>query len=276
MQVLNKILVSKKFQKLVNKNKISRFFGWLAGKEIPHFILKSIINKFIKSYHIKIEDFNFDIHKVKTFNQFFSRQFKPGVRSFGSGIASPVEGFLAAYGTIDQGMMFQVKGNNYFLSELTGNDEFSSNCTSFCTIYLSPADYHRVHAPFDLKITSLKYIPGDLFSTSRGTLESQKNVYCRNERIVLKGNCEHGFFFLILVGAIVVGKIKLKFDTIETNQKKSATNKNFVPPIQLRKGEELGWFEMGSTVILSLGNNLLSTINQEFHSKILLGETLCI
>ena len=141
---------------------------------------------------------------------------------------------------------------------------------SFATIYLSPADYHRVHLPLDGTITNIKKIPGKLFSVSKKTVEKINNIYCRNERVVIQGTSEFGRFYLIMVGAIVVGKIKLSFIPQELQ-----FNENYSVNIPMKQGDEVGYFELGSTILLIMESNHLAKINYSEHQKIYLGNKLC-
>lgn len=275
MRLINKFLVSTKFQRNVNRRKLSRMFGWISDSKRPRMLLRTAIKKYVRGFKINMEEYEFDINTCIRFNDFFSRKFKPGMRIIGQGLVSPVEGFVAAFGNMASGMLYQVKGSEYSFDDLVGEKTDFEKHSSYLTIYLSPANYHRIHAPFDLTIEEIRYIPGTLFSTSWGTLEKEKCIYCRNERIVIKGNSEYGRFFFILVGAIVVGRIRLSFDELVTNKKqKDRKEKKYTPPLTMLKGEELGWFELGSTVVLALDSHILAGLNREINSPILFGETI--
>lgn len=276
MRLLNKIFVSAWFQRIMNRNKLSAFVGRLADKQLPGWILKSFIRRYIKSFKIDITEYDFKLNTVKTFNEFFSRKLLEGRREFKAGIASPVEGFVSYFGKIVNQELVQVKGRNYSFGELIGESAAHCEESSYVTIYLSPADYHRIHAPFDMQIEYMRYIPGTLLSVSLDTIAREDKVYCRNERIILKGKSEYGDFCFILVGAVIVGKIKLSFDDTVSNCKKSLIEKEFNDPVIIKKGSEIGCFEMGSTVILTLNNDRLADINRGLNSRIILGESLCL
>lgn len=269
MNFIQNILTSITFQKLVNQKKISAFFGWLSNAHIPPRLLRRVIRKFIKTHQIDISQYDFDITKVKSFNEFFIRKLKSGQRVFDGKICSSVDGFISSFGPISHNQLFQVKGNYYPL-EMLLNQEESFHNGSFITTYLSPADYHRVHVPFDATITKVKKIPGKLYSVNKKTIETIDKVYCRNERIVLEGIASFGKFYLVLVGAIVVGKIKLSF----TNQILKF-NETYSYNISLKQGDEVGYFELGSTVLLILESNDLANLKFSPHQKIHLGDKLC-
>ncbi len=274
MNALNKIVVNPYFQQLVNTNAVSRLFGWIARCHIPRPILGKIIFNFIRSYKINMDDYEINLEKIKSFNEFFGRKLKPGIRNMAPGIISPVDGFIANYGLTQQGQILQVKGSKYSIEQLL-QKEYDIEDSSFLTIYLSPADYHGVHAPFDMFIEEMNYIPGKLFSTSRSSLLKFKNIYCRNERVVIKGSGNGMHFYLVLVGAMLVGKIKLTFCQIETNKKGKANSFYYKEPLYFGKGDELGHFEMGSTVVLIADNAVFNTVAKKELDKITFGETLC-
>jgi len=242
--------------------------GRLSSGKMPANVLRRAIKSYIRAYHIDMNQFDIDLKKVKTFNQFFTRPLKPGMRRFEGQIAAFSDGFISAFGPIIDQQLFQVKGSNYLLSELLQEENiFISG--SFATIYLSPADYHRIHMPFDGTITSIKHIPGKLYSVNKKTVSRISKLYCRNERTVLSGTSAFGAFHLILVGAIVVGRIVLSFTDLKPV-------KGIAIPVNhsLKQGDELGWFELGSTVVLVMESQHLAELAYHPHQKIQLGNKL--
>lgn len=273
MNILNKIIVSPAFQKIVNRNQLSAFFGYLSNKHFPKFFLKYVINKYIKSYNISIEKYDFDINNVNTFNEFFTRKLKADSRKLSTGIISPADGIVGQKGAIISQQLYQVKGKEYTLKELL--HEENTKLKSYITVYLSPVDYHRVHAPFDIQINRVKYIPGTLFSVSNKSIHSEDKVFCRNERIILFGDSSYGNFAIVLVGAIVVGKIKLSFEPkLVSNNKQKAETITYSAPINIKKADEIGYFEMGSTVILCTENESLNNNLIQQDEKIMFGEKI--
>lgn len=268
MGLLQKILTSVTFQKMVNQKKLSAFMGWLASGHLPSFLLKPTINFFIKSNNIDLSQYDFDLANVQTFNEFFTRKLKPGHRHFEGLISSGADGFVSAFGKMHQNKLIQVKGRYFTLAELIDDNVVFEN-GSFTTVYLSPADYHRVHLPFDARITAMKKIAGRLFSVSKDTVERVDKVYVQNERVVFEGEWQHGKFYLVMVGAIVVGRIKLSFTDIQLDFNKWQT-----VDFQLKQGDELGLFELGSTIILAVETNHLEEIPYSLHQKIYMGNRL--
>jgi len=210
---------------------------------------------FVKHYQVdlleaeieNIEDF---IH----FNDFFTRALKPSLRPISeSEIISPVDGVVSQAGKINDSQIVQAKGRHYSVSSLI-NDMPSKEIQngSFATIYLSPKDYHRIHMPCDGTLISMKYIPGDLFSVNQNTVTSIDSVFARNERLVCLFETKFGIMVFVLVGAIFVGSMQTSWEGLITPPySKAVKNYDYIDhQIKLLKGDELGRFNMGSTVIM--------------------------
>jgi phosphatidylserine decarboxylase len=195
-----------------------------------------------------------------SFNAFFTRQLKKGVHQIDSEhmIVSPVDGAISQIGTISQGYVVQAKGRSYSVNELVGNDEalaaqFSGG--QFATIYLSPRDYHRIHMPLSGKLQAMRYIPGKLFSVNPRTARTVPRLFARNERVVTVYETEYGPVALVLVGAIFVGSM----ETVWAGQITPPYGKEVQDwqydgssALEFAKGEEMGRFNMGSTVVMLL------------------------
>ncbi|HHB77973.1 MAG TPA: phosphatidylserine decarboxylase [Saprospiraceae bacterium] len=269
MNLIHKIFVSETFQKLANTKRISRFVGRLSDKHLPQFALKRIIRWFVKQYKIDLSEYDFDFDHLTNFNAFFTRRFLPNQRSFDGKISSPAEGFLLEYGSLQKEGQVNIKGKKF--------DFALPNCLvpihqgSFATIYLSPADYHRFHAPFDLRMTSIAYVPGILKSVNEKSVANDENLYCNNEHITIFGSSEFGQFYYVIIGAIAVGRIILSLapDLFQYDQPKEVEVN-----ISVKRGEEIGFFELGSTVILAMESPILTQIDRAPNSRILLGEAL--
>jgi phosphatidylserine decarboxylase len=241
-------LIYKGFHRIISTNASSRWFGRFANARISPPILRWLIKLYVRIFKIDLEEYEFSYSQVSTFNTFFTRKLKPGKRQWGKGICSPVDGTLLSSGPIEKGLIFQVKGMDFSMAELTGDRETSVG--SFVNLYLSPADYHRVHAPFDMTIEKITHIPGKLLSVSEKNARTILNLYVKNERVVLSGQSDYGRFHFVFVGAQNVGSIGLtEFPEFRTNipeSQKSIKETNYT----VNKGEEIGWFEMGSTVLI--------------------------
>lgn len=262
------------YQKRSYRNSISRLAGNFAKTKLPKFILNSVINIYCKHYSIKLEDYLIPPKGFKTFNEFFTRKIKPELRPLSEGIVSPVDGSVYDFGIVDNEKKIFVKNQHFSVQDLLQQE--NSKFSSFAVLYLSPSNYHRVHAPFDFTINKIKYIPGNLRSVREDKVQKTENLYCKNERIVLYGDSEYGQFAFTFIGAMIVGKIKLSFEVKATSNVKKAccTELNYDEAITIKKGNELGYFELGSSVIILLDSPVLATISLEQNSEILLGQKL--
>lgn len=199
------------------------------------------------------------------FNAFFTRELREGVRPIVEGsenIACPVDGTISQFGEIRDGRIFQAKGHDYSLKTLVGGHQHLHDLFEggeFSTIYLSPKDYHRIHMPVSGKLREMVYVPGRLFSVSPSTTRALPGLFARNERLVAVFNTEYGPMAMILVGAIFVAGIETVWTgnfgdkMYRSLQHWDYANNSDLPEVTLEKGEEMGRFNMGSTVILLYG-----------------------
>lgn len=262
-----RLVTSEFFQNTGLARRFTMLMGRIADLKVPGWLLRTVIRQYIKRNSIDMSDFGVDLRNYRTFNQFFTRALLPGSRLFWGDISSPAEGLITAAGPFTQQQLFHVKGSFYPLDELLGKPGPDNG--SFATIYLSPADYHRVHTPFDCTILSIRHLHGNLRTVNPVQLRNNPLLYCQNERVVLEGDSGFGPFFLVLVGAIVVGKIKLSFIEGFTRGF-NMTNLS----LSLTKGDEIGCFELGSTVILVMQNELLSRAEPLSGKHFKLGQSL--
>ncbi len=202
----------------------------------------------------------------RSFNAFFTRPLRPDARPVAeaaSAIASPSDGTLSQAGDIEDGYLFQAKGREYALQELLGGDPALSKLFeegSFATIYLSPRDYHRVHMPFGGKLKKMVHVPGRLFSVNETTCQRVARLFARNERVICQFETDIGPMAVILVGAIFVASIDTVWAGTVTPAHQRISSWGYPPAgrakaITLKKGEEMGRFNMGSTVILLFGKD---------------------
>ena len=191
-----------------------------------------------------------------TLNAFFTRRLKPGARPVDDeqpAVVSPVDGRVSAAGICEQDRLLQVKGSHYDLFGLFREGSIARRFENgtYVTLYLSPQDYHRIHAPLDLSIEGLSYMPGTLLPVNPPSVRWNPGLYTQNERISIYADSPAGQVALVLVGANCVGSISLTFHDFRTNSfGRGPMRLNFDQPINVNKADELGAFEMGSTVIL--------------------------
>ena len=220
-----------------------------------------LISRFIRLYDVDIDDVKLDVPAdFATFNDFFTRELADGARSVdkrSGSIVSPVDGTLSSAGTITGHNIFQAKGLDYSLEDLLATDlQNARNYVdgAFATIYLAPHNYHRVHSPIDGEIVSAHYVPGDLFSVNAATVTYVAGLFSRNERLILHFDTAQGPAAVILVGALNVGSISTPWSGEVRPRKHGIVETIDLSggPLEIRRGDLLGWFNMGSTVIILL------------------------
>ena len=239
---------------------ISRIVFKLTRIKSP--LVPKAISLFSRAFDVNLnEAVNPDPKSYSTFNKFFTRAIKPELRPISqSKIISPVDGTISQYGDINNGELVQAKGVTYSLDQLLGGNENRTKKYTdgqFITIYLSPKDYHRIHMPCTGNLIEQTHIPGRLFSVAKHTVNTIKGIFARNERVIASFDTEHGPMAMILVGAINVAAIETVWAGLVTPPKgETITTKNHTKTnISLKKGEEMGRFNMGSTVILLFSKN---------------------
>lgn len=196
-----------------------------------------------------------NIEEYKTLNALFTRELVvPREYSDDDDIfISPADSKLLEIAKIQEGALYQVKGNDYGVDELLG---FETHGTlegfTFLNFYLSPTDYHRFHAPCDIIVKRTLYIPGSLYPVNAPSLQKWPKLFSKNERVVLEGETNNGKkIFLIFVGALNVGKIAIKYEeNINTNSCKEDVEVYEYAHLKLKKGDEIGYFKMGSSIVM--------------------------
>ncbi|WP_304636913.1 MULTISPECIES: archaetidylserine decarboxylase [Pseudoalteromonas] len=248
------------------KHFISRMVGKLAAAKVGG-LTTALIKLFIKQYKIDMSEAKYpDPAHYKTFNEFFTRPLKEGIRPLAEEsdiIAHPVDGAISQLGDVVDGQIIQAKGHDYSLQALLGGKEEDTAPFlggKFATIYLAPKDYHRIHMPVDGTLSKMIYVPGDLFSVNPLTAQNVPNLFARNERVVAIFETEIGPLAMVLVGATIVASIETIWaGTVTPPAGKDVFSWNYPTTgdnaITLKKGEEMGRFKLGSTVILAWGAN---------------------
>ena len=224
---------------------------------------KNLFIRFIvKQYKVNLEEAaQTDLAAYPSFNAFFTRLLKEGVHQFPDDRkvpVSPVDGVVSQAGEIESGQIIQAKNHQYSVLELVGGDDDLASqfkTGQFATIYLSPKDYHRIHMPVTGKLRKMRYVPGDLFSVSPRTARTVPDLFARNERVVVTFDTELGPMVMVLVGAIFVGSMETVWSgKITPPYGKDIQHWDYhgEQAITLQKGEEMGRFNMGSTVVMLL------------------------
>lgn len=268
-------------QYITPKQSMTKFAGFLANtKNIK--VKSYLIQRFIHEYQVNMSEALIESPDLyPCFNDFFIRRLKPECRPLAhAGIVSPVDGCISEIGSIEEGKLIQAKGHDYTVAELLActNERASRfNNGRFATLYLSPKDYHRVHMPIDAEITSMTYIPGSLFSVQPSTVRVVPKLFARNERLAVFFSTQVGPMALVMVGATIVGAIGTRW---HGDMKRSNDRVDFeYQPTEHRnmvQGDEMGYFKLGSTVVLLFADGRKTDWNKELKagSAIRFGEAL--
>ncbi|HEX8613652.1 MAG TPA: archaetidylserine decarboxylase [Telluria sp.] len=244
-------------QYLLPKQGLTRFAGRIAGHQGGQYTT-TLIRWFVGKYGVNMEEAaNPDIASYASFNEFFTRELRAGARPLAKAdFVCPVDGAISQFGAIDDDQIFQAKGHKFSTTALVGGDatlaaQFQHG--SFANLYLSPKDYHRLHMPCEGRLTRMIYVPGALFSVNPTTARGIPGLFARNERVVCVFNSSvHGTFVLTLVGATIVGSMATAWHGLVNPPRPGEMkewrydDKNIV----LKKGEEMGRFLLGSTIVM--------------------------
>lgn len=227
---------------------------------LKNFLIRTFIAWFKVDMDLAVQP---DAGAYRNFNHFFTRALKPGARAVtgdADTIISPVDGWISQIGRIHAGEIFQAKNHTYNLDALLAGDrdaaaDFTDGC--FATLYLSPRDYHRVHMPLDGTLRKMTFVPGRLFAVNTHTTRVIKNLFARNERIISIFTTALGPMAVVLVGALNVGSMETVWaGTVTPARKREITSIDYRErEIVLKRGQEMGRFNMGSTVILLFAKN---------------------
>ncbi|MBL8033534.1 MAG: phosphatidylserine decarboxylase [Leptospiraceae bacterium] len=268
---------------LLPKNMVSKLNGFLAGLRLPRFMMTPIVLAFARIYKINIQEAELEIRDYESLNKFFTRALKNGSRLIDQKetvIVSPVDGRLLVSGSLEKGQLLQSKGMESSLQNLLGNNRFYKQFLGghYMTIYLSPQDYHRIHSPVEGRILGYYYQPGKLFPVNNLAVNSINQLFSKNERLITYIQSDRGLVALIKVGATSVGKIRVTYDpNIATNRWiRLAKEHMYDEEIFIRKGAELGRFEMGSTVMLLFEKDTVELLDFEEKQKMLLGQPIAL
>ncbi len=244
--------------RVLPRNRLSRQLGRLADLPVPAAALDRCVNAYLKAYDIDLRDYEQPDGGYPSFDAFFTRQLLAGKRPLDAdedALLSPSDGRLEDFGTIERGAKLFVKGKRYDVGELLGDRQAAERFDGglFAVVYLSPRDYHRVHAPVTGRVSSARYVAGTLYPVNSIGLQHVPNLFAVNERVAVHQQTERfGEVVSVMVGAIVVGRIGITFDeSLVTNVGRPAVVREYgATGPQLARGQELGVFHIGSTVVL--------------------------
>uniref|UniRef100_A0A8C8C5W1 Phosphatidylserine decarboxylase proenzyme, mitochondrial n=1 Tax=Oncorhynchus tshawytscha TaxID=74940 RepID=A0A8C8C5W1_ONCTS len=292
---------------------LSRAWGRLNQVELPTWLRKPVYSLYIWTFGVNMQEAAVeDLIQYRNLGEFFRRKLKPAIRPVCDShcVISPADGKILHFGRVRNCEVEQVKGVTYSLETFLGphtwaeainntikpsNEEDPSSFQDLlvtkegnelfhCVVYLAPGDYHCFHSPTDWRVAHRRHFPGSLMSVNPGVARWIKELFCHNERVVLSGEWTHGFFSLTAVGATNVGSIRIYFDKeLRTNSPRyskgsyndfSYLSNNNQEGVSMRKGEHLGEFNLGSTIVLLFEAPHDFSFNLKAGQKIRYGEPL--
>lgn len=257
---------------------LSRLVGWLAGRSLPSSALQPAIRWYIGHYGVNMEEADIPPGGYRTLAEFFVRPLKPGARPVDpspDSIISPVDGRLVQAGTIIDGRLIQAKGLDYSAADLLGSPGAAAPFQggTFAAIYLSPRDYHRIHAPLAGRVTAVCRRRGRLLPVNDLSVPWVRDLFATNERVVVFMETQAGPVAVVMVGALNVGRIRL---AVGGAPAPGRADWDWKPDqeTRLKKGEELGRFELGSTVILLFGRDSVDMADLPPGAPVMMGSRL--
>jgi phosphatidylserine decarboxylase len=244
----------------------SRGFGRLADAPIPRALRPAVLGAFARAVGADVREAELPLDAYPTLNRFFTRGLKPGARSWPDDqtvVASPVDGAVGQLGTVREGRLIQAKGRLYDVGQLLEDEAAAARYEggAFITLYLSPKDYHRIHAPVSGEIREARHVPGALLPVNAAAVAHLPELFARNERLIAHLDGPLGRVAVVAVGAYNVGRISAAFDPawnaapgagawVANRRGLKSAARVYDPPVPVRRGDEIMTFHLGSTVVL--------------------------
>lgn len=260
-------------------NIISQYFGSFAKAEFPSFIQKIINKSYVKFLGLNMSEFK-NPKFYKSLNDLFTRKLEiPRVIDIDeNSFISPTDSFITQAGKLEKDSLLQIKGMEYSVEEMltyhcSKNFEKLNN-GEYMNFYLSPKDYHRYHAPIDFKIEKLIHVPGKLYPVNLKYLNKQIDLFIENERVILECTSKGKVFYMVFVGALNVGQMVFTFEEkVETNSDIRDIQVYEYENLHVKKGDCLGYFKMGSTVVMVWEENFVQ-LEELVNSSVKYGQTI--
>lgn len=268
--------------RLLPRNLISRAAGRFAAARLPRALVRAEIAVFARAVGVDLSEVRDPLDSFPSLQAFFTRALREGVRAIDparDALVSPCDGAYGQSGIVRDGQLLQLKGRPYGLRELLGSADDAARFEggAYATLYLSPRDYHRFHAPCAAHVERVTYRPGTLWPVNRIGLEGVDGLFAQNERICayMRADVGDAALCLVAVGATMVGKVRLTFDALETNRAGArAENRRYPDGVALAKGQEWGRFEFGSTIVLLAAPGNVALDAREAGTAVRLGERI--
>lgn len=269
----------------IPKSYLSWVIGALASVPLPRPFAGSLVRWFARTYQIDPSTATRPLDDFRCIGDFFTRDLRAELRPIADSVVSPVDGTLRSVSNVSQsGHVTQVKGREYELSKLLGGDPLSSRflCGQVWNFYLSPQDAHHIFSPIDGAITRSVHIPGKLWPVNDWAIRAVDGLFVANERVVTFIESAHGIVAVVMIGATNVGRIALSYAPIETNKapwkKQGVRSFDHKPAIPVHRGEKIGTFKMGSSVVVVFESRPVDVNTVESSRKVTYGvalESLC-
>tara|TARA_B100000686_G_scaffold344576_1_gene427458 strand:+ start:150 stop:1016 length:867 start_codon:yes stop_codon:yes gene_type:complete len=265
---------------ILPRNAFNRLCGILADIQLPRFLLTFLIRLFSWKYGVNLKEASKNVSEYRNFNEFFTRELLPGTRTLDpekQAVLSPVDGILGESGVINNEVLIQAKGLEYRLGELlkdAGKSKYYDGGV-FITIYLAPYNYHRIHSMVSGEVKQFCYIPGDLWTVSPLGVHHVPELFARNERLITYFETDKGECALVKIGATVVGRIRVVYHDIISNRPGALFQKTTLDqPFRVNRGDEVGVFELGSTVICLFPPEQIELNELKINREIFLGQAV--
>lgn len=271
----------------------SRFVGYIADQKIPLSLRPTLLKAFVKMFSINMQEAEKSLSEYESFNGVFTRKLKKDARPLSSqDVISPVDSRVLIFGKTKEETMLQVKGKEMSVKTLLlGKQEREEKVENFLqnfvepffdgnylTLYLSPSDYHRIHSPVSGDIIGYSYVPGNFFPVNRPAAYGIKNLFNRNERWTTFIQTTHGKIAVVKVAATSVGRIPVNYEPEQQKifHKRKTFLHAYTSAKPILKGEELGRFELGSTVILLFEKNCFELFQINQGDKVNYGQAIAV
>ena len=265
---------------ILPRNSFNRLCGLVADTKFPRFLLTLLIRLFSWKYGVNLEESTKQVSEYKNFNEFFTRKLLPDLRTLDpdkEAVLSPVDGILGESGVISNEILIQAKGLEYRLADLLKDSEKSKLYDGgiFITIYLAPYNYHRIHSMVSGEVSQFCYVPGDLWTVSPLGVHHVPELFARNERLITFFETDKGECAIVKIGATVVGCIRVVYHDISSNRFGATFQKSVLePPLRVERGDEVGLFELGSTVICLFRPGQIELKDLKINQEILFGQAI--
>lgn len=239
----------------VPKSHLSHAAGLLMRVRLPGPLARWSVRLFASKFGIDVDAASRPLESYSSIGQFFTRDLKPGLRPIESDFVSPVDALLRSFGTIENGRIEQVKGRDYSLRQFLGGDGIADSFDggTFFNFYLSPRDYHHIHAPVTGAVARSVVIPGWLWPVNDWSISNIDELFAVNERVVTYLKSRFGLVAVVMIGATNVGRMTVTYDSFVTNsrpRRRETRWMDYPSPTTLRAGDRLGTFHMGSSVVV--------------------------